>query len=61
MLWNTIRRFAREDEGIEMLEWAIVAALFATAGAVMWGTLGTTVSGELTSIDTNLTGSALPF
>ncbi len=58
---NTLKRFVREDEGLEMLEWAIVAALFATAGAVMWLTLGSTVSAELTTIDTSLTGSAQAF
>jgi hypothetical protein len=38
-----------------------MAALFATAGAVMWLTLGSTVTGELTVIDTSLSGSAAPF
>ncbi len=58
---NTLKRFLREEEGLEMLEWAIVAALFATAGAVMWLTLGSTVTAELTVIDTSLTGSASAF
>ncbi len=58
---NTLKRFLREEEGLEMLEWAIVAALFATAGAVMWLTLGSTVTAELTTIDTSLTGSAQAF
>ena len=58
---NTLKRFLREEEGLEMLEWAIVAALFATAGAVMWLTLGSTVAAELTVIDTSLTGSASAF
>ena len=58
---NIVKRFVREDDGLEMLEWAIVAALFATAGAVIWGTLGGTVSNELTTIDTSLTGAAQPF
>ena len=58
---NALKRFALEDEGLEMLEWAIVAALFATAGAVMWLTLGSTVTAELTTIDTSLSGSASSF
>jgi pilus assembly protein Flp/PilA len=58
---NAIKRLIREDEGLEMLEWAIVAALFATAGAVVWLTLGSTVSGELTTIQSSLSGSAQPF
>jgi pilus assembly protein Flp/PilA len=58
---KALKRFVREDEGLEMLEWAIVAALFATAGAVIWATLGSTVSTELTTISTSLGGSANPF
>ena len=58
---NVLKRFVFEDEGLEMLEWAIVAALFATAGAVMWLTLGSTVTAELTTIDTSLSGSANSF
>jgi Flp pilus assembly pilin Flp len=56
-----LKRFVVEDDGLEMLEWAIVAALFATAGAVMWLTLGSTVTGELTTINSSLSGSANPF
>jgi Flp pilus assembly pilin Flp len=58
---NVMKRFIREDDGLEMLEWAIVAALFATAGAVMWLTLGSTVSGELSTISNSLSGSAQSF
>ena len=58
---SAMKRFVLEDEGLEMLEWAIVAALFATAGAVMWLTLGSTVTTELTTIDTSLSGSASAF
>ena len=58
---RAVKRFFFEDAGLEMLEWAIVAALFATAGAAMWLTLGSTVTGELTTIDTSLSGSASSF
>ncbi len=60
-MMHALKRFVREDEGLEMLEWAIVAALFATAGAVMWLTLGSTVTAELTTIDNSLSGSAQAF
>ncbi len=58
---GAMKRFALEDEGLEMLEWAIVAALFASVGAVMWLTLGSTVTAELTTIDNSLSGSAQAF
>jgi Flp pilus assembly pilin Flp len=36
-----IQRLLREEEGMELLEWAIVAVLFALSGAVAMGALGT--------------------
>ena len=32
-LWNTMKRLAFEDEGMEMVEWAIVGVVFAVAAA----------------------------
>ena len=32
---HALKRLVREDDGFEMLEWAVVAALFATAGAII--------------------------
>ena len=36
-----IQRILHEEEGMELLEWAIVAVLFALTGAVAMGALGT--------------------
>ena len=63
MLWNMIvmlKTFGplkrlREQDGMEMVEWAIVATVFAVASAALWtvlsgaigtalGTVGTTIS-----------------
>jgi Flp pilus assembly pilin Flp len=35
-----MKRFLREDDGMELLEWAIVAVLFALAGALSMDALG---------------------
>ena len=47
-----IKRFIREDEGMEMVEWAIVGVVFALAAAIFWGDLGTAVDAALGRIET---------
>ena len=34
---NLITRFVREEDGMEFVEWALVATLFALAGIGAWG------------------------
>ena len=49
-LWNTIKRLAVEDAGMEMVEWAIVGVVFAVAAAAFWGQLASSVDLALTDI-----------
>ena len=49
-LWNTIKRLAVEDAGMEMVEWAIVGVVFAVAAAAFWGTLASSIDLALTDI-----------
>ncbi len=49
---NLIRRFVREDGGMEMVEWAIVGVVFALAAALFWGDLGAAVDTALGRIET---------
>ena len=51
MLLNTIKRFVREDDGMEMVEWAIVGVVFAIAAAVFWGDLATAIDSALDDIE----------
>ncbi len=51
MLLNTMKRFVREDDGMEMVEWAIVGVVFAVAAAAFWGDLATEIDGALNSIE----------
>ena len=44
-----------EDDGMEMIEWAIVGVVFAVAAAVFWGQLATAVQGALGAISTKVT------
>jgi Flp pilus assembly pilin Flp len=50
MLWNTVTRLVREDEGMEMVEWSIVGVVFALAAALLWGSLRTNINTALTDI-----------
>ena len=49
-LWNTIKRLAVEEEGMEMVEWAIVGVVFAVAAAAFWGQLASSIDLALTDI-----------
>jgi Flp pilus assembly pilin Flp len=52
MQMEMIKRFVREDDGMEMVEWAIVGVVFALAAALFWGQLGTAVDTALGRIET---------
>ncbi len=49
-----LENFVTEEDGLEMVEWAIVAALITTAGALILTSIGTKVSAAFTQIDTAL-------
>ena len=52
---NTIKSFVRDEDGLEMVEWAIVAALITTAAATALSTLGASITGKFNDIDTIIT------
>jgi Flp pilus assembly pilin Flp len=47
---NLIARFVREEDGMEMLEWAIVAVVFAVAAIGAWQAVQTLIDGRLRGI-----------
>ena len=49
---TTLKRFAREDDGMEMLEWAIVATVFAVVLVAGWSSLEAFLTGKLADIET---------
>ena len=57
MLWNTILRFVREDDGMEMVEWAIVGVVFAVAAAAFWGDLAGAINTALGDVEGCLDGT----
>lgn len=50
-----IKRLITEEDGMEMIEWAIVGVVFAVAAAAFWGTLAGSVETALTSITNEVT------
>jgi Flp pilus assembly pilin Flp len=48
--WQTTKRLVLEDDGMEMVEWAIVGVVFAVAAAALWGTLKDDIDAALQSI-----------
>ena len=52
---NLFWRFVREEEGMEMVEWAIVGVVFAVAAAAFWGRLSGTIDLALADIEAEVT------
>ena len=48
---NLITRFVREEDGMEFVEWAIVAALFALVAATGWTTLASSINARLSEVN----------
>ena len=47
---RTLKRLVIEEQGMEMVEWAIVGVVFAVAAAALWETLKDDIGDALTSI-----------
>ena len=54
MLWHTVKRLVIEQDGMEMVEWAIVGVVFAVAAAAFWGDLATNIDAALGKIETEI-------
>ena len=52
MLWHIVKRLVIEQDGMEMVEWAIVGVVFAVAAAAFWGDLATAIDAALGKIET---------
>ena len=49
-MWTLIKRFLKEEEGMETVEYAVVGALVITATALIWITLGEKVSEKISQL-----------
>jgi Flp pilus assembly pilin Flp len=48
---NIMKRLVLEEDGMEMVEWAIVGVVFAVAAAAFWGDLATNIDSALGAIE----------
>jgi Flp pilus assembly pilin Flp len=51
-MWTLIKKLAKEEEGMETVEYAVVAALVIAVGVAVWSTLGGTISTKIESLNT---------
>jgi Flp pilus assembly pilin Flp len=51
-----IMNFLREENGMEMVEWSLVAVLFALVAGVAFTSVGTAVAGAMGRLVTQLAG-----
>ena len=58
MLWHTVKRLVLEQDGMEMVEWAIVGVVFAVAAAAFWGDLATNIDSALGKIEQQVNPTA---
>jgi len=49
-MWTLIKKFVKEEEGTETVEWAILAALLLAVVAAVWGILGSAVTTKINEI-----------
>jgi Flp pilus assembly pilin Flp len=47
---NAIKRFVRDESGLETVEWAIVGGLVVAVGAIVFTLIGTDVETSLTNL-----------
>ena len=50
-----IRKLIVEEDGMEMIEWAIVGVVFAVAAAAFWSTLAGGVQTALVAVESEVT------
>jgi Flp pilus assembly pilin Flp len=58
MIKDAIKRLYSEEEGMEMVEWAIVAIFFAIVGTAAWGQVSTSIENALTGVANTIDNQA---
>jgi len=53
---NVLKQFVNNEDGLEMVEWAVVAAVITAAGAGAMAAVGADVGAALTALQT-ITGA----
>jgi len=55
---RTLKRLVIEEQGMEMVEWAIVGVVFAVAAAASWSTLKDSIGNALDDIEAEVDPSS---
>ncbi len=55
-----VRRFLTDEQGADLIEYALIAALISLAGVMSLTSVGTTISTLFGSIDTKVSGITVP-
>jgi pilus assembly protein Flp/PilA len=55
-MWTLIKKFVKEEEGMEMVEYAVVAALVIIAAVGVWATLGQEIVTRMQAVITAMQG-----
>jgi pilus assembly protein Flp/PilA len=58
LITTELKRFVREEEGTEVVEWALVGGLIVAVGAAIFAAIGTRASVYLNQLLTALGGTA---
>jgi pilus assembly protein Flp/PilA len=53
-MWTLIKKFAKEEEGMETVEYAVVAALVIIVGIAVWTGLGTAISTKISQLTSHI-------
>jgi pilus assembly protein Flp/PilA len=54
-IWTLIKKFAKEEEGMETVEYAVVAALVIAVTVLVWQNLGTAIKSRIEALTNAIT------
>ena len=54
-IWTLIKKFAKEEEGMETVEYAVVAALVIAVTVLVWQNLGTAIKKRIEDLTNAIT------
>ena len=57
MIKDVLKRLVLEEDGMEMVEWAIVGVVFAVAAAAFWGRLSGEIDTALGKVESAVQGN----
>jgi pilus assembly protein Flp/PilA len=57
---DSIKRFITDDQGADLIEYALLAGLISLAAVATLGIVGTSITGLFTKISTKLNGITVP-